>query len=181
MVNPEPGLGTQEEFPYQYATKTPDMLFEPRLSCPVTPEPLEVTAQMTGYYALSNGNEEVLKAFVSEHGAAISALHANSREFKDYRAGIFDGCEPGEKIDHAVLVVGFGTEDDVDYWLIKNSWGTDWGDQGCMKIQRGVKMCGIGQHIAYVTCEAQSGYDDPEPVEYDPGEYYYDPEDPEYQ
>ena len=47
--------------------------------------------------------------------------------------------------NHAVLVVGYGTSDEGDdYWLVKNSWSTYWGDSGFVKIKRGDSMCGIG-------------------------------------
>jgi cathepsin H len=52
-------------------------------------------------------------------------------------------------VNHAVLAVGYGTENGMDYWLIKNSWGTDWGMDGFFKIQRGVNMCGIAQCNSY--------------------------------
>ena len=148
MVNPDMGLVTEEQYLYQGE--------ESDLSCPEEmPEPRDTSAYVTGYYALSNGNEEILKAYVSEHGVAISTLSATTREFKDYREGIFEGCEPGLEIDHAVTVVGYGTsEDGVDYWLVKNSWGIGWGDEGFMRLKRGVHMCGIGKHIAHVECAA---------------------------
>ena len=47
-------------------------------------------------------------------------------------------------MNHAVLAVGYGTDDSgMDYWVVKNSWGTSWGDKGFFKIERGVNMCGI--------------------------------------
>ena len=49
-----------------------------------------------------------------------------------------------QKINHAVLVVGYGTNaQGEDYWIVKNSWGTNWGDNGFFKIRRGNNECGI--------------------------------------
>jgi len=63
-----------------------------------------------------------------------------------YETGIYDDVSCGTNLNHAVLVVGYGTSDDgVEYWLVKNSWGTDWGDNGYMKfkITDGDGICGI--------------------------------------
>ena len=58
-----------------------------------------------------------------------------------------------KKTDHAILVVGYGTENGVDFWLIKNSWGTTWGNAGQMKIRRGRNECGIGSYCYTAYCE----------------------------
>ena len=63
------------------------------------------------------------------------------------------GCDSDYRINHAVTVVGYGTQDGEDYWLVKNSWGRGWGDEGYIKIQRGVGMCGIGKSHVVITCE----------------------------
>merc|ERR1712198_303126 len=82
----------------------------------------------------------------------IPVFNQAARPFSSYGGGVFSGCHPGSATDHAISVVGYGTEGGVDYWLIKNSWGTWWGDKGYIKIQRGVGMCGIGSHISVVEC-----------------------------
>jgi cathepsin H len=47
-------------------------------------------------------------------------------------------------VNHAVQAVGYGVEDGKDYWLVKNSWGERFGNEGYFKIEAGVNMCGIG-------------------------------------
>jgi len=72
--------------------------------------------------------------------------------FRDYTTGVYANatCKNGpDDVNHAVLAVGYGTEKGTDYWLVKNSWGAAWGDNGFFKIQRGVNMCGIAQCNSY--------------------------------
>jgi len=73
--------------------------------------------------------------------------------FHQYTSGVYTStvCKNGPAdVNHAVLAVGFGTDENgMDYWIVKNSWGESWGDQGYFKIQRGVNMCGCANCNAY--------------------------------
>jgi len=64
-----------------------------------------------------------------------------------YKSGIDNpsSCDP-EELNHAVLIVGFGsTPEGTDYWLIKNSWAADWGEDGYYRIVRGINKCGVAE------------------------------------
>jgi C1A family cysteine protease len=64
------------------------------------------------------------------------AIEADERSFQFYASGVFTGpC--GTSLDHGVVLVGYGSENDEDYYILRNSWGESWGDQGYMKIARG--------------------------------------------
>ena len=74
-----------------------------------------------------------------------------------YKQGIYDGdCSSNPNdIDHAVLIVGYGSEDGEDYWIVKNSWGTDWGIKGYFYIRRNTSktygVCGINAMASHPT------------------------------
>jgi C1A family cysteine protease len=55
------------------------------------------------------------------------------------------------RADHAVTIVGYGTENNKPYWLIKNSWGAYWGLKGYIKLARGSNMCGVANYAVYPT------------------------------
>jgi len=84
----------------------------------------------------------------------VSVAFQVADDFKDIGTGVYTSteCKNGpDDVNHAVLAVGYGNDADsgLDYWLIKNSWGTEWGDKGFFKIERGVNMCGIAQCNSY--------------------------------
>jgi cathepsin L len=79
-------------------------------------------------------------------GPVSVLIDASSVAFGNYHSGVIGpNCNCGTSINHAVLAVGYGTENGVDYYLVKNSWGAGWGDAGYVKIARdtGMGVCGI--------------------------------------
>lgn len=106
--------------------------------------------QISNYQRVAANDENALLQAVAKQPVAVSL---NASNFKDYHQGIFDGpCST--KHNHAVTLIGYGTTDDgTDYWLVKNSWGTTWGEEGYMKIRRnsGVQggMCGLAMLPSY--------------------------------
>ena len=74
-------------------------------------------------------------------------------------------CDPADR-NHAVLVVGYGVEaaaasaSDVPYWIVKNSWGTEWGEDGYYRVVRGKNHCGIANFAVHSVLTAPTGYED---------------------
>ena len=74
-------------------------------------------------------------------------------------------CDPAD-LNHAVLVVGYGVEaasasaSDVPYWIVKNSWGTEWGEDGYYRVVRGKNHCGIANFAVHSVLTAPTGYED---------------------
>merc|ERR1719266_228289 len=107
-------------------------------------------------------NEEKMKGLVYKYGAVATHIYASDSGFGNYQIGVFNGCS-SNSINHAVVVVGYGTENGNPYWLVKNSWGSNWGDNGYIKMFRGNSICGIGGLCVAAEC-TDTGNASPAPV-----------------
>jgi C1A family cysteine protease len=108
--------------------------------------------QIGGYKDVEEGSEEGLMSAI-QRGPVSIAIEADQSGFQFYKSGVFKGtC--GKKLDHGVLLVGYGTENGDDYWLVKNSWGASWGDEGYIKLVRGRDQCGLADSASYPTVSA---------------------------
>ena len=83
---------------------------------------------------------------ISHFGPLAVSVDSSSDAFQNYAGGIFpaDLCE--RNIDHAMVIVGYAP----DYWIIKNSWSSEWGEDGYMRLERGSNACGIASYATYV-------------------------------
>merc|ERR1712142_42531 len=153
LVDKKPKLASEKGYPYMDSNN--NAWNSPGGSDPKTcHKPYKSFSQgaaITDGYWTMNGDEETLKRLVVENGAVLTFIKAHEG-FGNYKGGVFEGCEPNVKPDHAVAVVGYGTENGQDYWLVKNSWGTSKGENGYYKLQRGVRMCGLGDFLVTLAC-----------------------------
>ena len=103
------------------------------------------------YGDLKPNDELNLRKGVAQQPVSV-AIQANKRSFQLYQSGIYSDLECGTKLNHGVLVVGYGHdyENDMKYWIIKNSWGPEWGEDGYIRIQRDIDdergLCGIAMN-----------------------------------
>lgn len=98
-------------------------------------------------------NQVALKHAVSMQPVSV-AIEADTFYFQSYSSGILDDVKCGTKLDHGVLIVGYGEENGELYWLVKNSWSEDWGDEGYIKIARSENendpgICGIAMQPSF--------------------------------
>jgi cathepsin L len=106
--------------------------------------------QVKSYVDVPSGDENALLAAASQRVVSV-AIEADQSIFQFYSSGVIDdpSCFQGQ-LDHGVSLIGFGTsEEGKDYWLVRNSWGSSWGDQGDVKLIRGKNMCGIAEQPSY--------------------------------
>jgi C1A family cysteine protease len=100
----------------------------------------KVVARPKGYMNISR-DEEQLRRAVFELGPISIGLDFSELQF--YRRGVANPRFCSDYPDHALLLVGFGEEHGEPFWLVKNSWGERWGEQGYFRLARGKDRCGI--------------------------------------
>ena len=140
----ENGMETEEDYPYTGY----------KGSCKADPSKY-IDMKVTGWKKLGSSastwspvDEEEIKEFLYETGPLAIALNANP--LQTYSGGILDKTSsqcPVSGINHAVTLVGYGAESGVDYWIVKNSWGANWGENGYFRIRRGTGCCVVNCYI----------------------------------
>jgi len=109
------------------------------------------TAPMAKFVRLPKGDEKALQEAVASIGPIAVGYDASNRDFMLYKGGIFYSptCNPA-RMSHAVAIVGYGTENSQDFWIVRNSWGDWWGEKGYFRMARNKgNHCGIATAASY--------------------------------
>ncbi|XP_038971985.1 thiol protease SEN102-like [Phoenix dactylifera] len=135
------GITTEAEYPYRAKDGR----------CDASKENSAVVT-IDGYENVPANNEAALMKAVA-HQPVSAAIEASGTAFQFYSEGVFTGA-CGTDLDHGVAIVGYGTtEDGTKYWIVKNSWGPEWGEKGYIRMERGIRAkhgkCGIAMEASY--------------------------------
>ena len=107
----------------------------------------------TDYAWVSRGSEAALQEAVANIGPVAVTVDASQFSFQLYTGGIYDPPNCSDfNLDHGMLVVGYGSnQDGKDYWIVKNSWGVSWGQNGYILMARNEgNKCGIASDAMYI-------------------------------
>uniref|UniRef100_A0A7N0U2V3 Uncharacterized protein n=1 Tax=Kalanchoe fedtschenkoi TaxID=63787 RepID=A0A7N0U2V3_KALFE len=134
------GLPTESEYPYVASQNRCNL------------EKLAKSAvSISGYETVAKNDEKSLQGAAAEQPVSVG-IDAGGFLFQLYSGGIFNGlC--GSQLNHGVTIVGYGEEDGVKYWIVKNTWGTGWGESGYIRMERDTSstqgLCGIAMLASY--------------------------------
>ena len=94
-------------------------------------------------------NEDELAQGCADKGVVSIAIDASGWDFQLYSGGIYNPSRcSSTSLDHAVGLVGYGTEGSTDYWIVRNSWGTSWGEEGYIRmIRNNNNKCGVATDV----------------------------------
>ncbi|WMV57063.1 hypothetical protein MTR67_050448 [Solanum verrucosum] len=146
------GIDSEEDYPYKERN---DVCDQYRKNAKVV--------KIDSYEDVPVNNEKALQKAVAHQPVSI-ALEAGGRDFQHYKSGIFTG-KCGTAVDHGVVAAGYGTENGMDYWIVRNSWGAKWGEKGYLRVQRNIAsssgLCGLATEPSY---PVKTGANPPKPA-----------------
>jgi len=119
---------------------------------------------VSGFKDVPKGDESALQDALNIGPVSI-AIEADKSAFQLYKSGVLDNPACGTRLDHGVLIVGYGSDVSLskDYWKVKNSWGASWGESGYIRMVRNKNQCGLANSASYPTGAKAAGPSPPSP------------------
>jgi len=110
-----------------------------------------VVAHISGFqYATQNQSEPAMQVAMVGHTPLSVCVDASN--WSDYTSGVMNAAACGTELDHCVQAVGYSSmSNGTAYWIVRNSWNTDWGIDGYIYLELGQNVCGIAEEATYVT------------------------------
>ncbi|XP_027355741.1 vignain [Abrus precatorius] len=141
FIKQKGGITTESSYPYIAQEGTCDASKENDLA-----------VSIDGHENVPANDEDALLKAVANQPVSV-AIDAGGSDFQFYSEGVFTG-DCGKELNHGVAVVGYGTTiDGTNYWIVKNSWGPEWGEQGYIRMKRNISdkegLCGIAMEASY--------------------------------
>ena len=131
------GIMAQED--YQYTTEDGNCQYDQS----------SAKVQLNDLNWLDTQDQEEIATYLSETGPLSISINAKPLHY--YDGGVMNPddseCDP-DRTNHGVVIVGYGTEDGQDFWIIKNSWGASWGEEGYFRIAKGTGASGINTDVS---------------------------------
>jgi len=129
------GMETEDDYPYKGIDQT----------CKVDKSKIKYHFSK---WVMIKDNEDAMVEALNKYGPLSVGVDATYWSF--YSKGIYDSSCSSSRMNHGVLLVGYGTEGNTKYWIIKNSWDTNWGEKGFIRLIRGKNKCGVNNFVCTI-------------------------------
>jgi len=143
-INKQGGIDSEASYPYQ-GKESHTCKYDAK----------NKAGEVSNFYYVKQEDEDALTAVLALKGPVAIAINAGLRSFQFYSTGVYDDADCDATLNHGVLAVGYGTDQTSgkDYFLVKNSWGTGWGESGYIKMRRNKNnQCGIATYPSIPEC-----------------------------
>ncbi|XP_060520092.1 procathepsin L-like [Cylas formicarius] len=128
------GIESEEDYPYEARDGT----------CRYSKSKSVLSGK--GYVDIYNNENKLLQVVATIGPVSISV---DADYFQFYSSGVFNAPQCTTDVDHGILIVGYGEENGIKYWIVKNSWSADFGEKGYIRMQRGINQCGLAMWPVY--------------------------------